>query len=382
MTAVRVAHVSSYRPDNANGVHRAVAALTQHLPAQGISTEVWHFTRHVTDPVEYQHGDLTVVQLPFLAFLHGTSAVWRIVRWAPPVTRAWVASARSRIDVFHFHSVFQPENLWLSRSARTYVITPHGGYSSHSLADRNRLGKVAMLQLFEARYVAGATLVHIVSENERNDVRRIAPSVPVACIPNGIDREMLAPLPFSPRGPFLYAGRIAVRQKGLDLLVASYARARRFAGPSMPDLILVGPDFRGGRAQLQHLATRLDVSDHVAFRAAGSRSQLRDYLAEASVFVHTSRWEGLPLSVLEAMASGRPVLVTNGTNLAGEVRRAGAGVAVETNVQSITQGLMDLAGSTESELRQMAGAGRDFALREYSWPTLAERFAEMYRRIA
>jgi glycosyltransferase involved in cell wall biosynthesis len=56
-------------------------------------------------------------------------------------------------------------------------------------------------------------------------------------------------------------------------------------------------------------------------------------LDSAFVFVHTSRWEGMPFAVIEALATGCPVLVTPATNLGDYVEGFGAGVVVDGSAQ-------------------------------------------------
>lgn len=95
-----------------------------------------------------------------------------------------------------------------------------------------------------------------------------------------------------------------MKQKNHTLLLHSFAKAHR----KLPDisLMLVG----GGelQSQLEQLSSELGISDAVKF--VGEVSNVEDYLAKADVFVLSSDYEGLPLSVLEAMASGLPIIST------------------------------------------------------------------------
>lgn len=91
------------------------------------------------------------------------------------------------------------------------------------------------------------------------------------------------------------------RQKGLDCLLR--------AASLLPEVSVAiagdGPE----RAALDALARELDVADRVAF--LGRRDDVPALLASADVFVLPSRLEGLPLSLLEALAAGRPVVASS-----------------------------------------------------------------------
>ena len=128
--------------------------------------------------------------------------------------------------------------------------------------------------------------------------------VPIHCIPNGIDVASLARAGDSCGGPgrseempvLICVGRLSAG-KGQDRLIAML--------PSLAgELVLVG----GGdmRDDLERMAVDLGVRDRVRF--LGEREDVSALLAEADVFVLASVSEGLPLAVLEAMASGTPVV--------------------------------------------------------------------------
>jgi glycosyltransferase involved in cell wall biosynthesis len=101
-------------------------------------------------------------------------------------------------------------------------------------------------------------------------------------------------------------------------------------------------------------------------------------MSDARLYVQTSRYEGLPIALLEAMSLGRPVLVTPETNIADEVRAAGAGIVAGADVDQIAAGLL-LACSAASERLDAFGANARRMVRErYSWRTVAARMTTAY----
>lgn len=103
-------------------------------------------------------------------------------------------------------------------------------------------------------------------------------------------------------GLVVCVGRLS-RQKGQDVLLAAWPRVRARAPKARLVLVGEGPD----REHLEAMAT-----DDVTF--AGFRTDVRTWLRAANVAAFPSRWEGLPLTLLEAMAVGRSVV---GTDIAG-----------------------------------------------------------------
>jgi glycosyltransferase involved in cell wall biosynthesis len=94
-------------------------------------------------------------------------------------------------------------------------------------------------------------------------------------------------------------------QKGIDILLRAVARSLR-DGIICKCIIVGDGPLRG---QLLELARELGLSGHVFFE--GFREDVRPYLQAGSVFVLTSYREGLPLSILEAMACGLPCIATD-----------------------------------------------------------------------
>ena len=373
---MRVAHIGNYKPDSANGVDKTIVGLVRHLLAQGIDIEVWHPTHRTETVRERKEDGITICDIP-------VSRIGKGLCFLSREAKRFASDRASSVEILHFHSVFMRENLQLSKLGIPYVVTPHGGYDRLILRGRNRLGKAIWFKLWERSYLRKARMIHAVSLPEREAIANLRLDVPVRYIPNGIDdaifdRKAEAP---SRRSDLLYLGRLALDQKGLDLLVQGYAKARAKM-PEMPRLVMAGPDFRGGRAELTAMARALDIADRVDFVGPVYGEEKWRLLSQAKIFIHVSRWEGMPFALLEAMAIGRPVLITPGTNLAEDVSAAGAGVIVDGSIDAIAEGLRRVAGLSDSSLDDMGLCARQLSKTKFSWPKVVGELCSAYRAIA
>ena len=107
---------------------------------------------------------------------------------------------------------------------------------------------------------------------------------PDGCLDPAIGAALYARAPeLAGHRVFMFMGRVAPIQKGLDLLVQGWSLA------NIPDcrLVLLGPDWRGGRASLECLVTRLGLRSQVVFLDSESPQRCADLMAGADVFVHT-----------------------------------------------------------------------------------------------
>ena len=385
---IRIAHVTNeaFGFDTANGVQHMVYALAHAQADLGESVAV--FSRD-DQAVNVLRSD---AEAPARATVVGD---------APP---AWL---RQRVlsryleerlsqqvlmwqpHIVHFHSVHIPENVALAdqlvRRAIPYCVTVHGALFHHAL-QRHRIKKAVFDRLFERRYLNDARFVHALSPREAEVLRRHGVARPIMIVPNGLPPAadwpasrpdaLYADHPaLRDRRIFMFIGRLDAWQKGLDLLIEAFARAR-LRGAA---LVLIGSDYRGSRRALTSLAERRGVAGDVAFLDAAFGQDRANLFAGADLFVHPSRWEGVSLSVLAAAAAARPCLVTREADPLGELERAGAAFVVEAEIGSIADGLKRAAALGRQELRDMGERGQRAAVARFSWPSIARELAEAYR---
>ncbi len=279
----------------------------------------------------------------------------------------------------HFHSVFIADNVHAAALLRVpYIVTPHGGYAERVLGGSNRRIKRLWLAARERAYLRSAYAVQAVSEAERAELARRWPDLPIRLVPNAVELPDLPESQAGLRRDFVFIGRLATYQKGLDLMLRGFARFARAPEAAGFRLIVAGPDWRGDEAALRELAGTAGVADRVVFAGPVFDDAKVRLLAGARAFVHTSRWEGLPLAPLEALARATPVLVTPETNLAELVARLGAGIACHGDEAAIAEGFLRLAKADETEHRQMAGAARRLVEDNFTWPRIRQQFRQMY----
>ena len=193
-----------------------------------------------------------------------------------------------------------------------------------------------------------------VSEREASEGRAaLGSSAPVRLIPNGVDRDHFSPDGISADrasgAPLLVCvGRLS-HQKGQDVAIRALALLR----DRVARLRLVGAESGGGeRAELEALAESLGVSDRIEWRG-GIDDTAPEYRA-ADVVVTPSRWDGLSLALLEAMASGAPIVASdvNGSESLGD-----AGVIVPPDdPQALADAIDDLLHDAPARLRLGAAA--------------------------
>lgn len=310
--------------------------------------------------------------------------------YSPALDRALAEDAGDH-DLVHIHSLFLHPQLAAYRRARAngvpYIVSQHGALDSW-LRTRGRARKWLMDRLWQRRMLEGASALHVASEGEASTIADVAPAVRRLVVPFGIDAGEYASLP--PPDEFrrryvapvdapvvLNLGRIAAK-KGLDVLVRALARASKRAPDAV--LVLAGPDDEGLRRPLADLAEREGVGSRVVFPGLLRGRARLEALAAADVWALPSHTEAFPMAVLEALAAGRPAVVTPAVNNAGELLEAEAALVRQPTPEAFADAIVSLL-SDRSAAARLGTRGRAFAAR-YDWEALAPRWVEAYAAAA
>jgi glycosyltransferase involved in cell wall biosynthesis len=219
-----------------------------------------------------------------------------------------------------------------------------------------------------------------VSEATRDSlVRQGYPAARVVVVHNGIGPAA----PVEPRRPkgvpdaaplLLHVGRLAP-VKGQRELIEALALLRR------PDAlaVLAGKDLETGgsyQCELEALAAELGVRERVVF--AGYRDDVPALLAAADVFVLPSFVEGLPLTVLEAMAAARPVVASRVGGTPEAVVHGETGVLVPPgDVEALAGALNELLADPE-RARRLGEAGKQRVKERFSVGVMSDRVLAAY----
>ena len=219
-----------------------------------------------------------------------------------------------------------------------------------------------------------AGVVTAISAEQEMLAHRTMPDLSLVTIPNGVDTDMFTPATGKATQPFTFlcVARL-IERKGQHHLLEAFARLRRGCNRSLR-LIFVGTG--DAEPELRDLAVRLNIIDAVTFKGFLSRDQMPPIYRKADVFALPSQQEGMSIALLEAMASGLPVIVTDTGGTAELVTQGLNGEIVGWNdVPALTAAMQRLLESDDLR-RRMGEESRRRAL-QFGWPVLATRYLEL-----
>lgn len=290
-----------------------------------------------------------------------------------------------RTEGVHIHGIWEAHCAITSSMAQSnrkpYIISAHGMLERWALQHK-RIKKALYATMVEVNNLRRATCLRALTTDEAHDYRRIGLSTPLAIVPgavelpNSVDREL-----FQNAFPNLTNKRIVIflgrlhPKKGLDLLIRAWANT----GDSIRDahLVLAGPDSDGMRLTLERMALDLGVSRSVTFSGMMNAPMKWSALENASLFVLPSFSEGFSVAVLEAMAAGLPVVVTDACHFP-EIAQKDCGWVIEPSQKALEAVLFDYFQCRIGEGEAMGSRGRKLVESKFTWSVVGDQMARVY----
>lgn len=310
-------------PHDNRGRTRVLMVTARYFPAMGgIETHVYEVAKRLVNA----GADVTVLTtdpsgtLPTIECVNGVR-IQRVRAWptrrdyyfAPAIYRIITSGAYDIVHCQGFHTLVPPLVMLAARRAGIpFVVSSHTGGHSSRLRNAARGVQWAALRPLLAR---AARLV-VVSNYEAAYFRRKLrlPEDRFVVVRNGSYLPRNTDLPVGAHdGPLILSVGRLERYKGHHRVIAALPTVLAHAPEARLQIIGAGPY----EQQLRRLAARLGVADRTEIRAIppGEREQMAALLAQADLVTLLSDYEAHPVSVMEALALGRSVLVADTSGL-------------------------------------------------------------------
>lgn len=379
---MQVCHVISSIDISHGGPSHALIGLGRSLVEAGVVVHVvstYGPDEDLSAREVLQHAG---VQVTLIGPIHGR---WR----SPSMIHEPLKNVIATADVVHIHALWEEIQHQAAVAARElrkpYIFRPCGMLDPWSLAQGKWKKKLYMAWRLR-RDLDGAAALHFTADAERDLTEPLKLKAPAIVEPNGVDLSEFETLPAEPllrrRYPQLEGRKILLflsrlhHKKGLELLLPAFAKLDR------PDvmLVIVGPDSDGYQARLESLAKELGVAERVIFTGMLRGRDRVAALTEADLFCLPSHQENFGIAVVEALAAGTPVVISDQVNIHNEISAAGVGGVVPLDVAALADALRQWL---DDDAMRAAAAGRcrPFVWDRYDWNEIARRWIVHYERL-
>lgn len=367
-----------YKP-HVSGVTNYIALNKSYLERLG--HQVFIFTFSAGDYVDEETNVIRSPSLPLLDTgyyfnLRYTKAARRVLQ---------------TMDVVHVHHPFLSGPLALlycRPRGIPIVFTNHTRYDLYAQAYLPVMPDIvgnAALQSYLPSFCRACDLVISPSAGMRKVLVQFGVDVPIQVVPNGVDLKPFAdpvqPVTRQELGfqaqdiVLLFVGRLGP-EKNLDFLLRSFAGATQAYDNLRLILIGAGP----AREDLEDRANRSGIQHAVRFTGPVAYDQLPRYMAMADAFVTASVTEVHPLTVIEAMAAGLPVVGINSPGVGDTVINDQTGYLVpEEDLAMFTAKMIRIAVDTSN--RQRMGKQARIEAQKYAIERTSQLLLEQYEQV-
>ena len=253
----------------------------------------------------------------------------------------------------------------------------HGSAGRRSFLAGWRAFMAAGVGLIERAVLRRADVIIPVNGTRRLEaMAQVRRATPIEVVHTGVDTEYFAPGPYRGDGYLLSVGRLDDPRKNVPLLLRAYAAAVTRT-PSLPRLVLAGvaaPD-----RESRELVSALNLAARVQYLGPLDRGALADVYRGASLYVLSSNEEGQGIVVVEAMASGLPVVATSCVGPSELITDGVEGLLAPVgSVSDLADAIVRVHADPALRLR-MSSAARCRAVQEFSLASAGARLCSVYR---
>ena len=333
-------------------------------------------------PLEFING-VEVRRVPVSRRRQDYSTVYEMASFV--VSAAWYLIRNVRDfdpDIVHIFFAIPVGPLgWLLKRTHSlpYIISLRGADVPSD--EVKRFAKAySLLRPIVAKLHHDADAVVAVSNGLKNQAQIITPDRSIEVVTNAIDLSRFVPPLQYANGEatrLIYVGRLTASKSPATLIEAISTLCGRDVQPFKLELVGDGDQ----RSTLEQMVIDHDLTKYVSFSGWVAHEDLLPHYQEADIFVTATSWEGMPNTVLEAMATGLPIVGTQAPGMDQLVTDGRNGYLIQPNdVSTMADRLWRLIDNPY-ERQRMGVESRKIAERQFSWDHITAQYVEIYKRV-
>jgi len=261
---------------------------------------------------------------------------------------------------------------WAQQKKIPYIITPRGMLEPWILA-RNPWKKKIALFLYQKKTIKRASYLHVTSQMEAENIKKMGFNNPIRIIPNGIDlNETKQIKTYYGTKKMVFLSRIHPK-KGIELLLEAWQNCNTEGWT----LEIAG---NGEVAYSESLNQTAKHLENVRFVGPQYGEAKWNFLRSADVLVLPTHSENFGMAVAEALAVGVPVITTHGTPWE-DLETYECGWWIQLSVSNLQRALLKAMQTPAHELELMGANGRKLIENKYDIKEVAKKIKELYQII-
>lgn len=285
-------------------------------------------------------------------------------------------------DLVIFHDFYHPQFTSIAYCLKSlhvpFVIEPHGAFGRQAMS-KSRIKKFIANNTIFRILIKGSVGFIFTNDGEKNNAAYKKNKV--AVIPNGVEESAIDNFPAKSFGNgdepiFYFLGRYDINHKGLDYLFDALDVL-----DAEGEQITVNMYGVGSEKELAYVHNRIEKIRNLKVEDKGAiyDDEKVKALRKANILLLTSRYEGSPMTILDALSYGNPCLVTPGTNVADEIVQNNLGWKTGLKAEAIADCILKAREDYKMNYATYYDNCRRYVLDNYLWDNIARQSVMIYK---
>ena len=288
-------------------------------------------------------------------------------------------------DLVVFHGIYYLKYYSLYKLLKSlnikYIVKPHSSLMK-AAQNKSKLKKIIANSFFYKKFISSAAGTIFTNEDEKrnsfswNDNEYIEPNALDFNYENPTEKTVNKEEPIR----FIYLSRIDFNHKGTDILLDALMliKTKGLIDRIHLDIYGIGSDKE--EAIVRSCIKSLD-SPYIKFKGGVFGEQKINAFKESDVFVLTSRYEGFPMAILEALYFGIACLVTPGANMSEILNKNDIGWLATGTPESIAEHLLEISSYTREDLTVKILKAHEYVVDNHSWKQVTKITEKLYNSV-
>lgn len=285
-------------------------------------------------------------------------------------------------DLIVFHGVYNLKYLFLYKKIFKkkipYIIIPHCSLTKISLNQSKSKKKI--FNYFAKKFYKNASAIGFLNEEERENSIEVNKNY--IYLPNGVNlpKEIKKEVEDNKKISIMYLSRIDMYHKGVDLLLEALSLIKNELINQNIKINIYGDGNDKNMIFFYNKIKELEIENIIDYNGRVEGIEKEKAFLENDIFILTSRFEGFPMTVLEALSYGLPCILTEGTNMKIMIEKYNSGWICKTEIKEISKIILNSIREYKLKKNEYKKSALKNA-ENYSWKKIIEIHLQNYRQL-